>query len=54
MNKCSGSCNNINNPYAKSYVVKNMNLEVFNLMSCSNQTKHIKWHESCKYEYKME
>ena len=44
VNKCSGSCNNINDPYAKlcvSHVVKNINAKVFNLMSFSNQTKHI-------------
>ena len=31
--KCSGSCNNINNPYAKVCVpdvVKNLNIKVFN------------------------
>ena len=34
--KCSGSCNNINDPYAKLCVpdvVKNINVKVFNLMS---------------------
>ena len=44
VNKCSGSCNNINNPYAKfcvPNVVKNINVKVFNLISGSNQTKHI-------------
>ena len=33
--KCSGSCNNINYPYAKICVpdvVKNLNVKVFNLM----------------------
>ena len=42
VNKGSGSCNNINNPYAKlcvPNVVKNTNVKVFNLMSWSNQTK---------------
>ena len=51
--KWSGSCNNINDPYAKfcvADVVKNMNIKVFNLMSRTNQTKHIKWHETCKCE----
>ena len=40
--KCNGSCNNINDPYAKlcvPEVVKNMNIRVFNLMSRSNETK---------------
>ena len=56
VNKCSGSCNNINDPYARlcvPNVVKNINLKVFNLMSWSNQTKQKKWHESCKYESKL-
>ena len=36
VNKCSGSCNNINDPYAKLCdlnVVKNISLKVFSLMS---------------------
>ena len=40
VNKCSASCNNINDPYAKlsvSGVVKNINVKVFNLMSWSNK-----------------
>ena len=39
--KCSGSCNNINDPYAKMCVpdvVKNLSLKVFNLLSRTNQT----------------
>ena len=39
--KYSGSCNNINYPYAKmcvSDVVKNYNVKVFNLMSRTNET----------------
>ena len=49
VNKCSKSCNNINDPYAKLCileVVKNINVKVFNLMSFSNQTRHIGWHET--------
>ena len=44
VNKCSRSCNNINDPYAKLCVpdvLKNINVKVFDLMSWSNQTKHI-------------
>ena len=44
VNKRSGSFNNINDPYGKLCVpdaVKNINVKVFNLMSFSNQTKHI-------------
>ena len=43
--KWSGSCNNINDPYVKLCVpdvVKNINLKVFNLMSKTNETRHIK------------
>ena len=49
--KCSGSCNNINDPYAKICVpdvVKDLNVKVFNLMSRTNETRHIKWHKTCK------
>ena len=48
--KCSGSCNNINDPYSKIYVpsaVKNLNVKIANLMSRTNETGHIKWHETC-------
>ena len=47
--KCSGSCNNINDPYAKMCVpdvVKNLNIKFFNLMSRTNETRHIKSHET--------
>ena len=37
--KCSGNCNNINNPYTK--MIKNLNVKVFNLMSRANETKFI-------------
>ena len=43
--KCSGSCNNINDPYAElrvADVVKNMNIKIFNLMSRTNETRHVK------------
>ena len=51
INKYSGKCNNISNPYAKVCVpdtVKNVNVKVFNLMSLTNEMRHIKWHETCK------
>ena len=43
INKCSGNCNNINNPYAKICVpdtVKDLNIRVFNLMSTTNEPRH--------------
>ena len=54
--KCSGSCNNINYPYAKICVpdvVKNLNVKVFNLMSSTNETRFIEWYETCKCECKF-
>ena len=45
LNKCKGSCNTINDPYAKICVpdeIKNTNIKVFNLMSRTNETRHIK------------
>ena len=49
--KCSGNCDNINDPYAKTCVpdvIKYLNVKVFNLMSRTNETRHIKWHKTCK------
>ena len=43
VNKCSGSCNKINDPYAKLCipdVVKNLTVKVFNLISMTNETRH--------------
>ena len=43
--KCGGSCNNINDSYAKLYVAnvdKNFIFKVFNLMSRTNETRYIK------------
>ena len=50
VNKCSGSCNNINGPYAKLCVpdgARNINVKTFNLMSRTNETRHVSWHETC-------
>ena len=48
--KCSSSHNNINDPYAKVCVADVsiiLNLKIFNLMSRSNEKRHIKIHETC-------
>ena len=48
--KCSGNCNNINDPHAKICVpdvVEDLNIKVFNLMSRTIETRNIKWHETC-------
>ena len=55
--KCSGNCNNINDPYAKICVpniIKNLNVKVFNIMSRTNETRHIKWHETCKCKCRLD
>ena len=55
--KCSGICNNINNPYAKLCVpniVKNSDIKVFNLTSRTNETRHVKWHETCKCKCRLD
>ena len=55
--KCSGSCNNINDPYAKICVpgaVKDLNVKIFNLMSRTNETRHIKWHETYKCKCRLD
>ena len=57
ISKCSGSCNNINDPYAKLCVPdvsKNMNVKVFNLISRTNETRYIKWHETCKCKCRLD
>ena len=48
ISKCSGSCNNINDRYAKLClldIVKNINVKVFNLISKTNETSYIKRNE---------
>ena len=44
INKSKGICNTINDPYAKLCVpdtIKNINVNVFNIMSKTNETRHI-------------
>ena len=51
VNKCGGSYNTINDPFAKLCVpdiTKNINVKVFNLMARINGTRQIVWHETCK------
>ena len=57
--KFSGSCNNINDPYAKLGVPdvnKKLNIVVkaSNLMSRTNETRHIEWHETCKCKCRLD
>ena len=43
--KCSGNCNNINDSYANicvPHIAKILNVKVFNLISRTSKTRHIK------------
>ena len=53
----SGNCDSINDRYAKLCVpdtIKNLRLKVFNLISRTNETRHIEWHETCKCKCKLD
>ena len=55
--KCSSSCNNIKDPYAKlcvSNVVTNLNVRAFNLMPGTNEARHIKWYKTCKCKCRLD
>ena len=57
VNKCSGSCNNINDLYAKwcvPDVIKNINIKVFNLMSRTNEMKHVPWQGTCTWKCRLD
>ena len=57
INKCSGNGNNIDGPKVKLWspdVVKNINVKVFNLISKRNETRHIKWHKTCKCKCRLD
>ena len=54
MSKCSGNCNNINNPYPKICVpdvIKDLNVKVFNLISRTNEGRFI---ETCKCKCRLD
>ena len=36
------------------HTIKNINVKVFNLMSRTNETKHIEWHKTCKCRYRLD
>ena len=56
VNKCSGSCDTINNPMAQLCVpgiVKRVNMKVYNFLMRLNETRSVLWHESCKCVCKL-
>ena len=57
VSKCSGSCDIINDPYAKLCVpdvVKHINVETFILMPRTNETRHIERHEAYKCKCRLD
>ena len=51
VNKCSGSCDTLNNPMVKMCVpntIKRINMKVYNFLIRLNATRNVLWHESCK------
>ena len=51
VNKCSGSCNMLDDPMAKLCVpniIKRVNMKVYNFLMKLNETGIVLWHESCK------
>ena len=51
VNRCIGSCNDITNPYSKVCIpdiIKNVIVKTFDLITLTNKTEQIKFHESCK------
>ena len=51
VNKCRGSCDTLNNPMAKMcvpYIIKRINMKVYNFLLRLNETRNVLWHESCK------
>ena len=51
VNKCSGSCNPLDDPMAKLCVpniINRVNMKVYNFLMRLNETGNVLWHESCK------
>ena len=56
VNKCSGSCNTLDNPMTKlcvPNVIKRVNMQVYNFLMRLNETRNVLWHESCKCVRKL-
>ena len=56
VNKCSGSCNTLDNPMSKICVpkiIKNVNMQVYNFLMRLNETRNVLWHETCKCVCKL-
>ena len=40
--------------YVFLMLFKNINVKVFNLMSTTNEVRHVKWHETCKCKCRLD
>ena len=56
VNKCSGSCNDINRTYTKLCVpdvVEDMIIKVFKLLSRTNETRYMSQYDTCVCKYRL-
>ena len=56
VNKCSGSCNTLDDPMARICVpniIKNVNMKVYNFLMRLNETRNVLWYKSCKCVCKL-
>ena len=56
VNKCSGSCNTLDNSMIKlcvPNVIKIVNIQVYNFLMMLNETPNVLWHENCKCVCKL-
>ena len=56
VNKCSGSCDTLDNPMSKicvPNVIKGENIQACNFLMRLNETRNVLWHESCKCVCKL-
>ena len=56
VNKCSGSCDTLDNPMARLCVpniINRINMKVYNFLMRLNETRNVLWHESCKCVCKL-
>ena len=56
VNKCSGSCDTLDNPIEKlcvPNVMKELNMKFYNFLTILNETRNVLWHESCKCVCKL-
>ena len=56
VNKCSGSCNTLDNLIEKlcvSNAIKGLNIKVYNFLTMLNETRNVLWYDSCKCVCKL-